>query len=567
MTKIIKILGSPGTGKTKKCLDIVEKELNRGVKPENLMYTTFTKAAPEEAKERIRKRGVDIDDEVLKENWNNIHSICYKMLGLSRSNVVNTKERAEFCNKLNIGFEKDVESLDSSEIGMKSEEPGNKLFSAYDWLRTRREKIDPRTDAFKEIYNQKQLWSVEKIEPHKAMVLWENYKKKYDLVDYVDMLSGALRLNIKPDADVILIDEFQDISELDYELYRLWSEDAERVYIAGDPPQSIYSFRGASPKFLLNENADKNVILDKSYRVPSKVWKEAQGVVEAMDMSYFEVEPDREGGEFGLFECDMDMSELEEEVFDSLYGDHEEHSSGVEFNGEELFGELDNALDNDQDVMALFRTRFEAVDFQDRLVMIGIPFKSMRGYKVWTPELRNLRDGIVELRDKGDTSHQKKRAVNKLLDDDIWNVPQKYVLEDAIENIKQKTQIERDWGERTLTAREYPMNTWQTRAIINNLQNGREYDDPKDVRVGTKHSAKGKEADVVLMSLDTSFKVKNNCYYTDTGTGKKIVSDSEKRVDFVAMTRAKDKLFIQESAWDRIPNHTLDALKGVGDKF
>lgn len=47
----------------------------------------------------------------------------------------------------------------------------------------------------------------------------------------------------------LLIDEFQDINEAQYQLVRLWSAESESVFVIGDPDQSIYGFRGSDPRF------------------------------------------------------------------------------------------------------------------------------------------------------------------------------------------------------------------------------------------------------------------------------------------------------------------------------
>ena len=56
MTEIIKIIGSPGTGKTSKCIEVAKNEIDNGLDPDDLVYMSFTKAASNEAKERIAEK-------------------------------------------------------------------------------------------------------------------------------------------------------------------------------------------------------------------------------------------------------------------------------------------------------------------------------------------------------------------------------------------------------------------------------------------------------------------------------------------------------------------------------
>jgi len=125
---------------------------------------------------------------------------------------------------------------------------------------------------------------------HEYVYLWEEYKREKQIIDFNDMLVlafDALKegkidfpLRVETNMDywvysfkVILLDEAQDLSPLQQAFFELLIEKAkpELVVVAGDDDQSIYSFQGASPKFLLNWRADYEVVLDKSKRVPDKV--------------------------------------------------------------------------------------------------------------------------------------------------------------------------------------------------------------------------------------------------------------------------------------------------------
>ena len=73
----------------------------------------------------------------------------------------------------------------------------------------------------------------------------------------------------------ILVDEFQDINQLQYDIVRMLAEPQNNLFIVGDDDQSIYHFRGARPEIMLNFTKDypeaETVLLDVNYRCSSKM--------------------------------------------------------------------------------------------------------------------------------------------------------------------------------------------------------------------------------------------------------------------------------------------------------
>lgn len=114
---------------------------------------------------------------------------------------------------------------------------------------------------------------------------YDSYKRKNNKIDFDDMLYDCYDL-LKTNNKVldfwrnkfkyILIDEFQDISKVQYELIKLLAAPDNNLFIVGDDDQSIYKFRGARPEFLLNfpedfKNAGK-VILNINYRSTKRLF-------------------------------------------------------------------------------------------------------------------------------------------------------------------------------------------------------------------------------------------------------------------------------------------------------
>jgi DNA helicase-2/ATP-dependent DNA helicase PcrA len=85
------------------------------------------------------------------------------------------------------------------------------------------------------------------------------------------MLYAAYKKQLIPSIDVLIIDEFQDLSPIQFRIFELWSKHVKEIVIAGDPNQAIFGFQGATPEFINTYQPDHNILLNESYRVPQEV--------------------------------------------------------------------------------------------------------------------------------------------------------------------------------------------------------------------------------------------------------------------------------------------------------
>lgn len=108
---------------------------------------------------------------------------------------------------------------------------------------------------------------------------YEEFKSNQELFDFDDMLTGCYELFLHDPSilelyqnrfDYFLIDEFQDINKVQYELIKILSAKKKNVFVVGDDDQSIYAFRGSNPKYLRDFEKDfpeaEVVILNENYR-------------------------------------------------------------------------------------------------------------------------------------------------------------------------------------------------------------------------------------------------------------------------------------------------------------
>lgn len=120
----------------------------------------------------------------------------------------------------------------------------------------------------------RELWPPETASFARA---WEQYKASSDTIDFTDMIDLASTLTdcAPQDPAVIVLDEAQDTSRLQWKLLQRWTsaQDCEKFITAGDPDQSIYEWAGADPAWFLENRPARQRVLEQSYRVPRAVHK------------------------------------------------------------------------------------------------------------------------------------------------------------------------------------------------------------------------------------------------------------------------------------------------------
>ncbi|MFV0343635.1 MAG: ATP-dependent helicase [Anaerocolumna sp.] len=260
------VLAGPGSGKTlvitRRTQELIE---SHGVNPENILVITFTKAAAMEMKERFIKltgsngRGV---------NFGTFHAVFFTIIKYAyqynASNIIREDQRffylKEIISKyqLEIDDEKEFISGIISEISLVK---GERMDISHYYS------INCSEDIFKNIYN-----------------AYESKLRSENLIDFDDMLVICYDLlTQRPDIlaiwqkkyQYILIDEFQDINKVQYDIIKLLALPSNNLFVVGDDDQSIYRFRGAKPEIMLNFEKDypegKKNLLDINYRSTDQI--------------------------------------------------------------------------------------------------------------------------------------------------------------------------------------------------------------------------------------------------------------------------------------------------------
>jgi len=268
------VLAGPGSGKTAvitaRTAYLIEQYK---VTPSSILVVTFTRAAASEMKERFLRV---VRQEHTEVTFGTFHSVFFGILrqayNINYQNILSEDEKTDILHglllhtNLEIEDERDFISSLNREIGM---------------VKTNRIALDHYYSAscpdelFRELYQQ-----------------YHHTLKSRRKMDFDDMMVYCYELfTQRPDIlqkwqdrfRYILIDEFQDINQLQYEIIKMLAKPEDNLFVVGDDDQSIYRFRGARPEIMLHFPKDhktaEKVVLNQNYRCSGKILNGAQKVI------------------------------------------------------------------------------------------------------------------------------------------------------------------------------------------------------------------------------------------------------------------------------------------------
>lgn len=270
------ILGPPGTGKTTRLLGIITDELNGGLKPEELVFVTFTKAARAEAFDRITLK-CGLNSRQLP--WvRTIHSSCFRLLGLRSTQVLKGPKWRAFSSYYNyeLTTEKEAASIEDPIAEPVRKTKHDHLRSLIEWAASRCLTLDEAYHTYRD------RDQVDLAEAHQFYRHLVEYKKKFSLYTFYDMIEHVIASNLHPpSARILVVDEAQDLSPLLIRVVEMWRTRVGYTYIAGDDDQAIFGFQGANPKWLGEQfhASAKREVLQQSWRVPADVHAMACSII------------------------------------------------------------------------------------------------------------------------------------------------------------------------------------------------------------------------------------------------------------------------------------------------
>ena len=264
------ILGPPGTGKTQKLLDMIDLAIEDGMKPEKIGFLAFTRKAAIEAKDRAKIK-FNLPDTKLT-YFRTIHSLAFRQLSLSKTQIMQRENYVELGKALGIAVTGYVDMSEGSlSYGM---ETGDRLIFLDGLARTKRV---PLRDVWENCGSDGISW-FELVRTSDAI---KAYKKARGLFDFTDILEMFCQRGYVPELDLLVIDEAQDLSKLQWEVVHRLIKSANSVIVAGDDDQSIFSWSGADTDYFINLIGEVQN-LEVSWRVPSKIQDLALDIVKGI---------------------------------------------------------------------------------------------------------------------------------------------------------------------------------------------------------------------------------------------------------------------------------------------
>ena len=583
-TTVTRLFGGPGSGKTTALLDRVDGLLERDdVTIRDILVVSYTRAAAAEVRDRLAER-LDVSPRSLKGNVATMHAKAYELLDLSRGDVVGEDDKQAFCEEYGVEFEDEYGG--AGRRTARSTTIGNKIIATSQWLqRTRRDVADwydvpfqwnveevrlpPDVDPNAQEGNKyTPTWPSDddRIDVPEVIRAWRSYKGEHGLVGFADMLERVKQRSLVPHVDYLVIDEFQDITTLQYDVYEEWKPHMDRVLVAGDDDQVVYAWQGADPNLLLDADRDEDEILPNSYRLPSRVLSVVNQEIRHIDTRQEkDLRPRKEGGTVEGIDSPS-MLDLARNVRYTIE------------NGD------------DETIMVLFRARYQLFRFIDEFLPLGMPFSALTDQRMWTDRLTQYVRAVEAFDAEEELDGLQARRLADMLQESAFGTNDRDALFDYIDELEEGsdsddlTEIPVDpdsiaefapFAPGTQSAADMlrKVTSFQRNSVEAYFDGDYRGMDPSRVRIGTIHSAKGREADHVFVATDLTEKVVEQMAasvddtevpgvgeFTATTDPVPILTDNERRVFYVGMSRARERLVLLENLVSGAPTLPVSVL-------
>ncbi len=264
-----RIIAGAGSGKTRVLTYRIAYLITEcGMDPSKILAIAFTNKVANEMKERATKLVKEIKGVSTNLNISTFHSLCARFLRIEHSFLGYPANFTIYDENDQLGVIKNV----AAGFGYKKSDPIVK--TATQFIRKRK-----GLGQYPENINRRNLLSEEERICLDFYARYEEEKSKGYGFDFDDLLNKTIEIlegnddvreHWAKNYDAILIDEFQDTNDVQFKLLRLLMRKDTSVYVVGDPDQTIYSWRGANPKIILDydrifEGAE-TIILNQNYR-------------------------------------------------------------------------------------------------------------------------------------------------------------------------------------------------------------------------------------------------------------------------------------------------------------
>lgn len=404
------VLAGAGSGKTKVLTTRIAyliKEKN--IEPESMLAITFTNKAANEMKERVINMLGPVGYRIQISTFHSLGLLIlkenYELLGF-RSNftILDSDDSLTVIKKImkNIGL--DPKEFNPRAIKNKISGAKNELMEPHEYERYANTEFEKTVVSVYQKY-QDQLFSNNTVDFDDLLLLPIKLFKKYPevLKKYQERFS------------YILIDEYQDTNEAQYKLTRMISEKHNNICVVGDESQSIYSFRGANYRNILNFEKDYDntqvILLEENYRSTKTILEAANDVIKN----------NKQRKEKNLWTENNEGSKI---TYYQAF-DEKDESYYIMSKIKEL---IDKGI-NKQEIAVLYRTNAQSRNLEEALLRENIPYKVVGSFYFYNR--KEIKDLIAYLK----VVYNERDDINLLR---VINEPKRGIGNKSIENLSNK---------------------------------------------------------------------------------------------------------------------------------
>ena len=587
------VLAGAGSGKTRVLTERIIKLINDGVDPHNILAITFTNKAAKEMKSRVEEQIGYLSEQsfigtfhsfglsILRENY-------FEIGYTSNITILDTDDTKALVKRII----KD-EGLDPAEYDLKH--IISRISSA------KNDGITPSE------YSRLFLREDDKI----IGLIYEKYIKllqENNSVDFDDLLLKPVKL-LKSNPNIldhyqekykyILVDEYQDTNSIQYELCKLLAKKYQNIFVVGDANQSIYSWRNADYRNILNFEKDyknaKVVLLEENYRSTNNILKAANSVIKN----------NTEGKKLNLWTSSGDGEKI---TYVRVSDEVKEASYTID-----KIKELVSLGYKYEDFAILYRTNAQSRVIEDALVHANIPYNIIGSYYFYSRKeikdliaylniIYNSNDSVslervinVPKRGIGTKSIENLRSIAsekgcsmfdaiesgkelewKKMIESLIEESKSQSLSELVENVLVKTGIRKEYEDDDSlesAAKVENLNEFKSVALsfeengVYDLQTflesvmlvsdtGQYKESNENIHVMTLHSAKGLEFRVVfILGLEEGVFPHSRSFENPSEL------EEERRLCYVGITRAKSKLFLLNAKQRTLYGRTNSTLE------
>ena len=564
--KRYKILGGPGCGKTTKILDILADYIKAGVNLDEVLLIGFAKATAEELRARVIKNSLLTEKQA--ESIKTIHKFCLDHIG--KHDILNSSVKKDFKKRMASDPDTWV-MLDDEKYDRNDEEPAQwtqkedrKLAVYYDIINKAHHSIGfDKRNKYKDDLNKILSYFRESVQDnfknvHTAQLTYfytnlKKFKSQTGVIDFDDMLLKALYPTVEfPSYKLVLVDEVQDLSKLEWQVISKIAQKTEELFLVGDDDQAIYAWKGSDVKIFQKWPCKKENVtrLETSYRLPGKIYDFALSI--RNDIRY------RLGNEFTC------QKRIDPNIKDE---GHIAYINGLD--------EIENLNENSQ---IIFCARARSLlrpyaDFlkQDNLIWLeksqgmddrgkfksSFPSNCQEVIESWN----TLQEGysikgtdyikMVKQIDIKFISERKKTALSKkdTAPVELYEADKMFSYEELKNKFYLNAPLEKMWHEIFYFDTTRIQSATKPKAIFRDREDFNDYlkgcweknnNLTTEITLSTIHGVKGMEAEKVVLAVEWGFSLK--AYKM----GNQKDEDDELRVCYVGVTRAKKELYLFE---------------------